>query len=225
MFGPGKLAVLGAEARGLEGNRALIVSDPGLARTGFVDRACEALASQGVAASVYAEVHETPTTDDVDRCVAFAAAERIDLIVGLGGGSSLDTAKGCNFILTNGGRMQDYWGVGKATKPMLPFIAIPTTSGTGSECQSFALIADASGKALPNLKAVARTRGAQPTMLDLEVLRIEPSARPKSDLTGNNTERVDTRVIDVVLRVTSPATTPIFPGQAVDVFIGKADTQ
>jgi alcohol dehydrogenase len=55
----------------------------------------------------------------------------------------MDTAKGCNFILTNGGRMHDYWGTGKAAKPMLPLIAIPTTSGTGSECQSFALISDA----------------------------------------------------------------------------------
>jgi alcohol dehydrogenase len=71
-----------------------------------------------------------------------AKAAAIDTIVGLGGGSSMDTAKGCNFLLTNGGRMQDYRGVGKATKPMLPLIVIPTTAGTGSECQSFALIAD-----------------------------------------------------------------------------------
>jgi len=78
----------------------------------------------------------------VDHCVAVAKAAGIDTIVGLGGGSSMDTAKGCNFILTNGGRIQDYWGVGKATKPMLPFLAIPTTAGTGSECQSAALIAD-----------------------------------------------------------------------------------
>ena len=54
----------------------------------------------------------------------------------------MDTAKGCNFVLTNGGEMKDYWGVGKATKDMLPFIAVPTTAGTGSECQSFALISD-----------------------------------------------------------------------------------
>ena len=76
------------------------------------------------------------------ECLGAARAAGIDGIVGLGGGSSLDTAKGCNFLLTNGGRMQDYWGVGKATRPMLPLIAIPTTAGTGSECQSFALIAD-----------------------------------------------------------------------------------
>jgi alcohol dehydrogenase len=62
--------------------------------------------------------------------------------VGLGGGSSIDTAKGVNFLLTQGGEMRDYQGIGKATRPMLPLIAIPTTAGTGSECQSAALIAD-----------------------------------------------------------------------------------
>ena len=74
--------------------------------------------------------------------MAFAREHSIDLFVGLGGGSSMDTAKGANFILTNGGRMVDYWGVGKATKPMLPLIAVPTTAGTGSEAQSYALISD-----------------------------------------------------------------------------------
>lgn len=54
----------------------------------------------------------------------------------------MDTAKGCNFVFTNGGSMKDYWGTGKATEPMLPLIAVPTTAGTGSECQSFALISD-----------------------------------------------------------------------------------
>jgi len=143
IFGPGKIEKLGFEARRLGAGKVLIVTDAGLARTGFVERAREALGRQGVGAAVFAEVRENPTTEDVERCVDFAAQENIELIIGLGGGSSLDTAKGCNFLLSNGGRMQDYWGVGKATKAMLPFIAVPTTSGTGSECQSFALIADA----------------------------------------------------------------------------------
>jgi len=73
----------------------------------------------------------------------FAAACGVDSIIGLGGGSSLDCAKGINFVLTNGGSMRDYWGYGKAARPMLPMIAIPTTAGTGSEAQCYALISDA----------------------------------------------------------------------------------
>lgn len=76
-----------------------------------------------------------PTPSAWTNAVAVARDFQPDVLVGLGGGSSLDTAKGCNFLHTNGGRMQDYWGVGKAKRPMLPFIAIPTTAGTGSECQ------------------------------------------------------------------------------------------
>lgn len=143
VFGPGKLSVLGAEAKALGGERVLVVSDHGLFKTGAVNRASDSLRDAGLTVYVFDDVHENPTTRDVDRCVAAAREANIDLIVGLGGGSSMDTAKGCNFLLTNGGEMKDYWGVDKATKPMLPLIAVPTTGGTGSECQSFALIADA----------------------------------------------------------------------------------
>ena len=58
----------------------------------------------------------------------------------------MDCAKGINFLYSCGGRINDYWGVGKALRPMLPMIAVPTTAGTGSETQSFALISDASTK-------------------------------------------------------------------------------
>jgi len=95
-----------------------------------------------VESAVFDGVRENPSTLDVANCVAVAREFQTDFIIGLGGGSSMDTAKGANFLLTNGGRMQDYWGVGKATQPMLPMIAIPTTAGTGSECQCFALISD-----------------------------------------------------------------------------------
>jgi alcohol dehydrogenase len=133
---------LGEFARELNGSRVLLVTDSGIVRAGHAARAVSSLEAAGLSVNVFAEVRENPDTHDVARCVRVAEEARVDLIVGLGGGSSMDTAKGANFLLTNGGQMRDYWGVGKATRPMLPLIAIPTTSGTGSECQSFALISD-----------------------------------------------------------------------------------
>lgn len=142
VFGRETLEQVGALARDLGGKRALLVTDKGIAVAGHPARATTSLEAAGLQVTTFDDVHENPTTADVARCVEVARAAEIDIIIGLGGGSSMDTAKGCNFILTNGGEMKDYWGVGKATKPMLPLIAIPTTAGTGSECQSFALISD-----------------------------------------------------------------------------------
>jgi len=143
VFGPGSLTQLGSLVRQYGGRRVLLVTDAGLVRAGHVERAEQAMAEAGLAVVRFDRVMENPTTQVVDDCVGVARESAVDFLVGLGGGSSLDTAKGCNFVLTNGGRMEDYWGVGKATKPMLPLIAIPTTAGTGSECQSFALISQA----------------------------------------------------------------------------------
>ena len=140
VFGAGAIERLGELVREYGGTRVLLVTDPGIVAAGHVQRAEKSLAAAGVHFARFDRVVENPTTEVVDACVAFARQEQIDFLVGLGGGSSMDTAKGCNFLLTNGGRMEDYWGVGKATRPMLPLIAIPTTAGTGSECQSFALI-------------------------------------------------------------------------------------
>lgn len=142
LFGPGTLPRLGSLARELGGTRALLVTDSGIVAAGHCDRAIASLRDAGLEIALFDSVRENPTTLDVDRCLSVARNARVDLIVGLGGGSSMDTAKGANFLLSNGGAMRDYWGVGKATQPMLPLIAIPTTAGTGSECQSAALIAD-----------------------------------------------------------------------------------
>ena len=84
----------------------------------------------------------------------------------------MDTAKGCNFILTNGGRMQDYWGHDKATKPMLPMIAIPTTAGTGSECQSYALISDSNTHA--KMACGDKKAAARIAILDPELTVTQP---------------------------------------------------
>lgn len=141
-FGPGSIQQLGTITRNEGAKSVLMVTDRGIVAAGHAGRAGDSLRAAGLSLAVFDAVAENPTTDHVDAGVEVARASGIDFIVGLGGGSALDCAKGINFILTNGGRMQDYWGVGKALQPMLRSIGIPTTAGTGSEAQSFALITD-----------------------------------------------------------------------------------
>jgi alcohol dehydrogenase len=142
VFGPGSLARVGELARELGGRRVLLVTDPGLEAAGHPQRAVSHLEGAGLAVSLFDEVRENPTSVQVEVGAAFARDRGIDLIVAVGGGSAMDCAKGLNFLLTNSGRMADYKGFGKATKPMLPSVGVPTTAGTGSEAQSYALITD-----------------------------------------------------------------------------------
>jgi len=142
VVGNGTLGEVGRRAKEEGATRVLLVSDPGIVRAGHVQRAADSLKSSGLTVTVFDGVAENPTTEHVDAGVEVARRHGIDFLVGLGGGSSMDCAKGINFLLSGGGRIEDYWGVGKAVRPMLPMIAIPTTAGTGSEAQSFALISD-----------------------------------------------------------------------------------
>lgn len=142
VFGAGTIQRLGSLAAELGARRALVVSDPGIIAAGHTTRAGESLRAAGLEVATFDGVVENPTTHTVRQGVEFARDFRPDVLVGVGGGSSMDTAKGINFLYSCGGQMQDYWGVGKATGPMLLSLGIPTTAGTGSEAQSFALISD-----------------------------------------------------------------------------------
>ena len=155
LFGPGTLARLGevvappvgSNGDGPEGDeplgtRALLVTDPGVAAAGHAAAGADALRAVGVEVAVFEEVRANPTTADVAAAVAAARDHRADLLVGLGGGSAMDVAKGANFVLAGGGPISDYQGVGKGRGAFLPSVGVPTTAGTGSEAQSFALIAD-----------------------------------------------------------------------------------
>jgi len=139
--GPGALSQIGELVRRLAGRRTLIVTDPGVRATGHPERAAELIGQESGDVFLFDGVDENPTTRHVEAGTEIAREHEVDLIVGFGGGSAMDCAKGINFLLTNGGKMEDYWGIGKATQPMLPAIGVPTTAGTGSEAQSFALIA------------------------------------------------------------------------------------
>ena len=143
IFGAGVINRLGELARELNFQRTLLVADRGLVASGHVDEAVGSLGNAGVEVFRFHDFESNPDSRMVEAGAAFASPLKIDSIIGLGGGSSMDCAKGINFLLTNGGRMADYRGYGKATHPMLPMIAIPTTAGTGSEAQTYALISDA----------------------------------------------------------------------------------
>jgi len=120
--------------------KVLLVTDQGIVEAGHAGRATALLEDAGIACTVYDGTKENPAESDILAAAEFAREASLDCFVGLGGGSSMDTAKGCNFLLTNGGSMSDYKGYGQARTPLLPFIGVPTTAGTGSECQSYAVI-------------------------------------------------------------------------------------
>jgi len=174
VFGDGAFAQLGELARELSFTRTLVVADPGIVAAGMAAQATALLDAAGIATRLFDAFGANPDTEMVEAGRAAAAAFGIDSIVALGGGSSLDCAKGINFLVTNGGTMRDYRGFGKASKPMRPSIGIPTTAGTGSEAQSYALISDSethAKMACGDAKAAFRV-----AILDPQLTRTQPRA-------------------------------------------------
>jgi len=142
VFGAGALSRLGEIAGELGFRRTLIVSDPGIVAAGYTARGRAALEARGIAVSVFSAFDHDPTSAMADAGAAAARAAGVDSLVGLGGGSSMDCAKAIGFLLANGGHMPDFRGYAKARAPLPPMIGIPTTAGTGSEAQSYALLSD-----------------------------------------------------------------------------------
>jgi alcohol dehydrogenase class IV len=143
IFGPGCVERVGAAARELRFQRVLLVADRGLVDAGHVARVRRSLEAASIAVFQFHDFGENPDSAMVEAGRAWAEPHAVDGIVALGGGSSLDAAKGINFLLTNGGSIAAYRGYGRAAQPLRPMIGIPTTAGTGSEAQSYAVISDA----------------------------------------------------------------------------------
>jgi alcohol dehydrogenase len=142
LFGEGEFARLGEIAREFGGSRCLLVADAGMVEAGYAKEAERSLKARRMAVHSFHEFTADPNSVMIEAGRDFAAPHGIDLIVAVGGGSTMDCAKAINFLLTNGGKIRDYWGYGKAAQPLLPMIAVPTTAGTGSEAQSYATITD-----------------------------------------------------------------------------------
>lgn len=141
-FGLGMADKVGEIIRGYGAKKALIVTDKNLEASGTISKISKAINAAGLTTVLYDQVVTEPTTDYVEEALKIYGQEKCDLVIGLGGGSCLDAAKGVALLATNGGKLQDYEGRGKIKKPKAPLIAIPTTAGTGSEVSWGAVFTD-----------------------------------------------------------------------------------
>ena len=145
-FGSGASAEIGHDLQEAGARRVLLVTDPGVAATGHPERIAEQLADRGLDVTTYDGVHVEPTDESMSDAVDFARESGpYDAIVAVGGGSAIDTAKAVNLLLTNPGDLMDYVNapVGRAvapTQPLLPLVAVPTTTGTGSESTTICVL-------------------------------------------------------------------------------------
>jgi alcohol dehydrogenase len=133
VFGIGTIGCTGAEVKKHGGKRVLVVVDPGFAKTGHLKKVSDALEKEGLPFILFDAVEPEPRFEVADRCGDRAKKERCDFVLGVGGGSAMDTAKAAAILATNQGRARDYQGLGKVPKPGLPKGMVPTTAGTGSE--------------------------------------------------------------------------------------------
>jgi len=142
IFGVGALDALGDEANRLAAKHALIITDPGVYQAGLVDRVKEQLSVAKLSVDICAEAEPEPTFTRLNALAEKFRTSKYDLLVGVGGGSSLDTAKALSILLTYGGDGHDYVGVDKIPGYGIPVFALPTTAGTGSEITQNAIFGD-----------------------------------------------------------------------------------
>ncbi len=142
LFGPGVSQRVGEVARDLGCRRALVVTGPVLAKTGYPGQVVDSLSSAGLTAAIFAEIDAEPTVRHVEQGLAALKENECDLVVALGGGSPMDAAKAIAVMAANPGSIADYAGTEKIKGGRLPLIAISTTAGTGSEVTRFAVITD-----------------------------------------------------------------------------------
>jgi alcohol dehydrogenase class IV len=143
LFGRGTSEKTGEHLKRAQCKRALVVCDAGVKAAGIADRILENIRAAGIETVCFDGVLPDPPDWSVEQAGAMGVREQADCVVGVGGGSSLDTAKGAKLLITNPPPLRQYFGrEGIVTKPSVPLIVIPTTAGTGSECTPGGVITD-----------------------------------------------------------------------------------
>jgi len=142
IFGRGMLNQIGSCARRLGGHKVFLVSDQGLFNAGWVDIAIKNIMDAGLTVILYDNITINPKDVEVEAGALEYIRHGADVIVGLGGGSAMDAAKGIAILVSNGGSIKDFEGPDKIVRPLPPLVLCPTTCGTGSDVSQFAIISD-----------------------------------------------------------------------------------
>lgn len=152
LFGTGTAKLVGEKLREFGCTKVLVVYDAGIKNAGLAERIIKYINDAGIATVTYDGVQADPPDWSVNEAGEIGLREKVDGVVGLGGGSSLDTAKGAKMLQTNPPPINQYFGrTGVVTKPSVPLVVIPTTAGTGSECTPGGVITDTKNNIKTNI--------------------------------------------------------------------------
>ncbi|MDR3225209.1 MAG: iron-containing alcohol dehydrogenase [Clostridiales Family XIII bacterium] len=144
IFGNGVVKRIGEEVKRLGASNVVITTDEGLVKFGVVAKVTESLDAAGVKYVVFDKCEADPSVETVEAVAELA--KDADMLIGVGGGSSIDPSKAASILVTNGGNIRDYSGCDLYSKAPLPVVAVPTASGTGAETSTFAVITDRQAK-------------------------------------------------------------------------------
>lgn len=180
VHGFGALQELSDEVKRLGGSRVLVITDPGVKGAGILDAVIQVVEKAGLPCGAFSEVEPDPKVEVVAASLEAAKAFQPDLIVGVGGGSSLDISKVTSVMLTNGGQIDSYFGMELVPSSGVPLILIPTTAGTGSEVTSIAVLSDTKNNVKKGI--VSEHMYARVVMLDPELTLGLPA--PITAMTG-----------------------------------------
>ncbi len=169
IFGRGSLNYAGQCALRLGARKVFLVSDAGIEKAGWVQRLMDILKKEGVEWIYYPGVTPNPRDVQVEQGAEFYLKNGADVIVAIGGGSAMDTAKGIAIIASNGGHIRDYEGANRVSRPLPPMVLITTTAGSGSDISQFCIITDV--KRAVKMSIITRTLVPNISIVDPLILR------------------------------------------------------
>jgi len=172
IFGRGSMKYAGMCARRLGAEKVFVVSDPGLERVGWVDELIDTLEAQGLEWVYFGDVVPNPRDYQIEQGSQMYLAERADVVIGLGGGSPMDAAKGIAIVASNGGNIHDYEGANRIHRPLPPMVFLPTTAGSGSDISQFAIITDTRRRV--KMTVISRTLVPNISIIDPLFLQTKP---------------------------------------------------